>query len=114
MLGFLKQDGSCQFIAETTMDEAAHALAGAPQRVSIALNVSTDAIEWDVVQVCCRRLCCFIPQSTYALHHLLVYERAPLFHSTIHIRITPSIGLRTGTVVFSRVGQYIYYAVAVD
>ena len=22
---------------------------------------------------------CFIPQSTYALHHLLVYERAPLF-----------------------------------
>ena len=43
--------GSCAFVAEMALDGEAHALAGAPSKLVVSLNVSSDAVlSWELVQ----------------------------------------------------------------
>ena len=42
---------TCSFVAEATLPNDAHVLAGAPSKVVIAVSVSGTSLSWDVVQV---------------------------------------------------------------
>ena len=44
-------ESSCAFVVEVAMDADAHALAGAPERLVIGVNVTASRVSWDVVQV---------------------------------------------------------------
>ena len=38
----------CAFVAEMALDAQAHALAGAPSKIVVSLNVSSDAVRWEL------------------------------------------------------------------
>jgi len=53
----------CSFVAEASLSEAAHTLAGAPSKVVIGVNVDGTTISWDVVQV--DKTATRLPESSF-------------------------------------------------
>jgi hypothetical protein len=68
-------DGACSFVVEMAIDAEAHALAGAPEKLAFALNVSSSGVEWDVVQL--NKRATRLPEAAFFSFNPTVAAAAP-------------------------------------